>query len=88
MVYESSFLISEEWVPQEETEIGLLEMLNDQLVRDACTYPKFLCDFSIRHPLTFQWGLGADVYASAPFAASADTTTISRITVHGLFDGV
>ncbi len=53
MVYESSFLISEEWVLQEETEIGLLEMLNDQLVRDACTYPKFLCDFSIRHPLTF-----------------------------------
>ena len=27
--------IGEDWVPQEEVEIGLLEALNDELVRDA-----------------------------------------------------
>lgn len=46
MVYESSFLINEEWVAQEEAEIGLLETLNYELVRDvwACAHLKFLCD--------------------------------------------
>ena len=33
MVYDSSILIGEDWVPQEEEEIGLLETLNDPVVR-------------------------------------------------------
>ena len=46
MVYESSFLINEEWVTQEEAEIGLLETLNYELVCDvwAYAYLKFLRD--------------------------------------------
>jgi hypothetical protein len=44
IVYESSFFIGEEWVPQEEAEIGLLEALNNELVRDfwVCAHLKFL----------------------------------------------
>ena len=33
MVYESNFFIGEDWVPQEEEEIGLLEALNDEDAR-------------------------------------------------------
>ena len=46
MVCESSFFIGEDWVPQEEEEIDLLEVLNDELVRDvwAYTHLKFLRD--------------------------------------------
>jgi hypothetical protein len=46
MVYESNFFIGEDWVPQEEEEIGLLESLNDELVCDVCpcAHLKFLRD--------------------------------------------
>ncbi len=36
MVYDSSILIGEEWVQQEEEEIGLLEALHDPVATDQC----------------------------------------------------
>ena len=44
-MYESSFFIGEDWVPQ-EVEIGLLETLKDELVCDvwSCAHLKFLWD--------------------------------------------
>jgi hypothetical protein len=46
MVYESSFFINEAWVPQDEAEIGLLDALGDEVVRNlwVCAHLKFLCD--------------------------------------------
>ena len=46
IVYESIFFIDEDWVPQEEVEIGLLETLNNELVRDVWDFAhlKFLWD--------------------------------------------
>ena len=37
MVYDSSILINEEWVPQEEATINMLETLNDPVASDVWT---------------------------------------------------
>jgi hypothetical protein len=52
MVYDSSILINEEWVPQEEETINMLETLNDPVASDVwtCAHLKFLHDLFLATP--------------------------------------
>ena len=52
MVYDSSMLINEEWLPQDEESINMLEAFNDPILGDmwACAHHSFLHDLFMSTP--------------------------------------